>query len=239
MTDTETKFKTQEAIKNINQKGLLSHDSIKLGQDDTSQSKSPNFKTKVKIWTKDDKQTHSYFHSFNIDVQVTDFVGTAELRCPYDSDLMEYWEVIRNTCVIYGSNKGKYKILFVGRVREIKQDGYEISITLQNYAWKFKQQCSKAFVDENVLGKDGYSIMRAIFEALKIDSWVISPSAKKRLKAVGMNSEGNLTLNGKEVEEIPDLLERLKEVDMSKVTNEWTLHNKIKENTLSNIKDIN
>ena len=210
-----------------------------LGRDDETVWKSPNFKVKVKAWTKDDNNTHTYFHSLSIDVNVDDFMGTAELKCPYDSDLMEYWEPIRQTVVIYGANRGDYKILFIGRVREIKQDGYELVITFQNYGWKFKQDVTQSYANDNVLNKDGYTIMRLMFEALKIDSWVISESAKKRLKQVGINEDGNLTMNGKEVEKIPDLLNRLQESDPSKLVNKDTLNNKLREKYLHNIDNIN
>ena len=209
-----------------------------LGRDDKLES-SPVHKVKIKAWTQDDDQTHTYFHSLSIDVQVEDFMGTAELKCPYDSDLMEYWEPIRQTVVIYGANKGDYKILFIGRVREVKQDGYELVITYQNYGWKFKQLVTQSYANDNVLNKDGYTIMRLMFEALKIDSYVISESAKNRLKEVGINEDGNLTNNGEEIEEIPDLLERLKKSDPSKLVSKDTLNDKLREKYLHNIKDIN
>lgn len=209
-----------------------------LGRDDKLGS-SPVHKVKIKAWTQDDDQTHTYFHSLSIDVQVEDFMGTAELRCPYDSDLMEYWEPIRQTVVIYGANKGDYKILFIGRVRELVQDGYELSITFQNYGWKFKQLVTQSYANDNVLNKDGYTIMRLMFEALKIDSYVISESAKHRLKEVGINEDGNLTNNGEEIEEMPDLLERLKKSDPSKLVSKDTLNDKLREKYLHNIKDIN
>ena len=209
-----------------------------LGRDDKLGS-SPVHKVKVKAWTQDDDQTHTYFHSLSIDVQVEDFMGTAELKCPYDSDLMEYWEPIRQTVVIYGANKGDYKILFIGRVRELKQDGYELVITFQNYGWKFKQLVTQSYAKDNVLNKNGYTIMTLMFEALKIDSYVISESAKKRLKEVGINEDGNLTMNGEEVEEMPDLLERLKKSNPTEVMTKDTLNNKLREKYLHNIKDIN
>ena len=224
------------AIKNQEKKAKTN---FILGRDDETVWKSPNFKVKVKAWTKDDNNTHTYFHSLSIDVNVDDFMGTAELKCPYDSDLMEYWEPIRQTVVIYGANRGDYKILFIGRVRELKQDGYELVITFQNYGWKFKQDVTQSYAKDNVLNKDGYTIMRLMFEALKIDSWVISESAKKRLKQVGINSDGNLTMNGKEVEKIPDLLKRLQSSDPSKLVNKNTLNNKLREKYLHNIENIN
>ena len=210
-----------------------------LGRDDKDSYTSPNFSVKIKAWTQDDDQTHTYFHSCSIDVNVEDFMGTAELKCPYDSDLMEYWEPIRQTVVIYGANRGDYKILFIGRVRELKQDGYELVITFQNYGWKFKQNVTQSYAKDNVLGKDGYTIMRLMFEALKIDSWVISESAKKRLKEVGMDNDGNLVMNGKEVEKMPDLLTRLQDSDPSKLVSKDTLNDKLREKYLHNIKNIN
>lgn len=212
---------------------------ITLGKDDITSWTSPNFKVKVKAWTQVDNKTHTYFHSLSIDVNVEDFMGTAELKCPYDSDLMSYWEPIRQTVVIYGANRGDYKILFIGRVRGVKQDGYELVIEFQNYAWKFKQLVSQSYAKDNVFNKDGYTILRLMFEALKIDSWVISPSAKYRLKQVGINDDGNLTVNGKEIEEIPDLFKRIKSSNPSKVVNKDTLNNKLREKYLHNIKHIN
>ena len=213
--------------------------SITLGKDDTETWKSPNFKVKVKAWTQTDNKTHTYFHSLSIDVNVDDFMGTAELKCPYDSDLMSYWEPIRQTVVIYGANRGDYKILFIGRVRGVKQDGYELVIEFQNYGWKFKQLVTQSYANDNVLNKDGYTIMRLMFEALKIDSYVISPSARYRLKQVGINKDGNVTLNGKEIKKMPDLLKRLKWSDPTKAVNKYTLNNKLRENYLHNIKNIN
>lgn len=210
-----------------------------LGRDDKKIDKSPVHKVKIKVWTNQDNQTHTYFHSISIDKQVTDFMGTCELRCPYDSDLMEYWEPIRQSCVVYGANKGDYKILFIGRVRELMQDGYELSITLQDYGWKFKQDVTQSYAKDNVLDKNGYAIMCAMFEALKIDSYVISESAKNRLKQVGINSDGNLTLNGEELKEMPDLIDRLKDSDPSKLLSKQNLNDKLKEKYIHNIENIN
>ena len=234
----DTGFVTVNAFNAIKNKEKSDANFI-LGRDDKKYFKSPNFKVKVKAWTQDDDKTHTYFHSLSIDVNVEDFMGTAELKCPYDSDLMEYWEPIRQTVVIYGANRGDYKILFIGRVRGLKQDGYELVIQFQNYGWKFKQLITQSYANDNVLNKDGYTIMRLMFEALKIDSYVISESAKNRLKEVGINQDGNLTLNGEEVEEMPDLLKRLQESDPSKLVNKDTLNNKLKEKYLHNIKNIN
>lgn len=210
-----------------------------LGRDDSTSYTSPKFKTKVRAWTKTDNQSHTYFHSLSIDVNVEDFMGTAELKCPYDSDLMEYWTPITQDVVIYGSNRGPEKILFIGRVRGVKQDGYELVIEFQNYGWKFKQLVTQSYANDNVLNKDGYTIMRLMFEALKIDSWVISDAAKARLKQVGINKDGNLTANGKEVKKIPDLLKRLEASDPSKYVNKNTLNNKLREKYLHNIDNIN
>ena len=209
-----------------------------FGRDDTLDN-SPVNKVKVKAWTQVDNQTHTYFHSLSIDKQVEDFMGTAELRCRYDSELMEYWEPIRQTVVIYGSNRGDYKILFIGRVREVRQEGYEMCIVFQDYGWKFKQLVTQSYANDNVINKDGYTIMKLMFEALKIDSWVISPAAKSRLQQVGIDEDGNLTLNKEKVEEMPDLLKRLQTSNPKDAINKWTVKNKAKESELHNIKNIN
>lgn len=207
----------------------------------TGINKNLNHKVVMYIETPEDKQTHKYFHSLSIDKQAEDFMGTCELKCPYDSSLMEYWEPIRNYCVVYGGNHGKssVKILFIGRVREVRQDGYELVVTLQDYGWKFKQMVTQSYANDNVIGKDGYTIMKLMFEALKIDSWVISPSAQNRLKQVGIDSDGNVTLNKEKVEEMPDLLDRLKKSNPNEAINKYTVQNKVKESELHNIKNIN
>jgi len=201
--------------------------------------KTPNHAVKVKAVTNQDGKEHTYFHSLSIDAQVTDFLHTCELRCPFNWDLMEYWEPIRQSCAIYGTNQGDYKLLFVGRVRELIQDGYELSITFQNYGWKFKQDVSQSYAKDNVLNKNGYQIMLLMFAALKIDSYSISEAAKTRLKQVGMDEDGNLVVNGEEIEEMPDLLERLKESDPSKYVSKQTLNQKLLESQLFNIENIN
>lgn len=207
----------------------------------TGINKNLNHKVVMYVETPEDKQTHKYFHSLSIDKQAEDFMGTCELKCPYDSSLMEYWEPIRNYCVVYGGNHGKssVKILFIGRVREVRQDGYELVVTLQDYGWKFKQMITQSYANDNVIGKDGYTIMKLMFEALKIDSWVISPSAQNRLKQVGIDSDGNVTLNKEKVEEMPDLLDRLKKSNPNEAINKYTVQNKVKESELHNIKNIN
>ena len=207
----------------------------------TGINKNLNHKVVMYVETPEDKQTHKYFHSLSIDKQAEDFMGTCELKCPYDSSLMEYWEPIRNYCVVYGGNHGQssVKILFIGRVREVRQDGYELVVTLQDYGWKFKQMVTQSYANDNVIDKDGYTIMKLMFEALKIDSWVISPSAKNRLQQVGIDSDGNVTLNKEKVEEMPDLLDRLKKSNPNQAINKYTVQDKIKESELHNIKNIN
>lgn len=195
--------------------------------------------TRVKVFTPFDDRTHTYFHSMNIDTDVADVMGTAELRCPYDKDLMSYWEPARAYCVIYGSNRGDYKVLFIGRVREVNQQGYEIVISLQNYGWKFKQLITQSYANDNILNKDGYTIMKLIFQALKIDSWVISPTAKYRLKQVGIDEDGNVTLNKKKIEEMPNLINRLKKTNPNYAINKYTIYNKIKESQVHNVDNIN
>lgn len=216
----DTSKTTTDAYIKLKDKGLItSTNSNKiLGETDTKWYTSPNFKAQVYVYTPLDKQYHRYWTSMNIDVQVQDFMGTCELHAPYDSDLMAYWQPIAQICIVYGSNNGPAKVLFVGRVREVKQDGYECVVTLQNYGWKFQQDAPAKFVEDNVTNKDGYTILLNIFEVLKIEGYTISENAKKRLKEVGINSDGNLTLNGKEIEEMPDLLDRLQELNKADMT---------------------
>lgn len=216
----DTSEVTTDAYIKLKDKGLVTstNPNKTLGETDTKWYTSPNFKAQVYVYTPLDKQYHRYWTSMNIDVQVQDFMGTCELHAPYDSDLMAYWQPIAQICIVYGSNNGPAKVLFVGRVREVKQDGYECVVTLQNYGWKFQQDAPAKFVEDNVTNKDGLTILLNIFEILKIQGYTISENAQKRLKEVGINSDGNLTLNGKEIEEMPDLLDRLKSLDKADMT---------------------
>lgn len=234
----DTSEVTTDAYVKLKDKGLVTstNPNKMLGETDTQWYTSPNFKAQVYVYTPLDKQYHRYWTNMNIDMQVQDFMGTCELHAPYDSDLMAYWQPIAQICIVYGSNNGPAKVLFVGRVREVKQDGYECVVTLQNYGWKFQQDAPAKFVEDNVTNKDGYTILLNIFEVLKIKGYTISDNAKKRLKEVGINSDGNLTLNGKEIEEMPDLLDRLKaldKADMTTIMGKKTITEKEREDQIS------
>lgn len=200
---------------------------------------SPVHKVKVKVVTNQDGQEHTYFHSFSLDAQITDFMHTCELRCPFNWDLMEYWEPIRQSCVVYGANQGDYKVLFIGRVRELVQDGYELSIVLQNFGWKFKQDVPQELAEQHMLNHHAYDIMAVIFNALKIEDVIISESAKQRLKQVGLDLDGNLVTNGEVIDEMPDLFERLKASNPAELVNQDVLTRKLGERFVSNIDDIN
>ena len=234
----DTSKATTDAYIALKDKGLVTslNPNKVLGETDTKWYTSPNFKAQVYVYTPLDKQYHRYWTSMNIDVQVQDFMGTCELHAPYDSDLMAYWQPIAQLCIVYGSNNGPAKVLFVGRVREVKQDGYECVVSLQNYGWKFQQDAPAKFVEDNVTNKDGLTIIKNIFEILKIKGYTISENAAKRLKEVGINEDGNLTLNGKEIEEMPDLLDRLKDLkksDMTRIMGKNVITEKAKEDQIN------
>ena len=108
MTDNTT-IKAYEVISNKTQDPLI--------KSNIGTQKNMNHKVIIYVQTPADQQQHKYFHSLSIDKQAEDFMGTCELKCPYDSSLMEYWEPIRNYCVVYGGNHGQssVKILFIGR----------------------------------------------------------------------------------------------------------------------------
>ena len=237
----DTSKTTSDAYLALKNKGMLTNNNERtLGVSDTKWYTSPTFKSEVYVYTPLDNQQHRYWTSMNIDVQVQDFMGTCELHAPYDSDLMAYWQPIAQFCIVYGSNNGPAKVLFVGRVREVKQDGYECVVTLQNYGWKFQQDAPAKFVQDNVTNKDGLTIIKNIFEVLKITGYTISENAAQRLKEVGINEDGNLTLNGKEVTEMPDLLKRLQaldKADMTKIMGKQVITEKEKEENL-NWRDI-
>lgn len=226
---------TTEAYKKIMEN---KNDEVRLGGN-LKQSKDNVYKSSVSVYTPYDGQYHTYWTSMNIDVNVTDFLQTCELTAPYSPDLMEYWTPITAYCRVYGRNKGEEKLLFIGRVRELYQSGYEFKMVLQSATWKLKQNATTSFVEDNVKGKDGYVIIKLILEALKFDSYYISPNAEKILRTVGIDENGELVKAGETVEEAPDLLEYLKTSDpMGSITKD-TLSNKLKESKVGNEENIN
>lgn len=226
---------TTEAYKQIMEN---KNNDVRLGGN-LKQSKDNVYKSSVSVYTPYDGQYHTYWTSMNIDVNVTDFLQTCELTAPYSPDLMEYWTPITAYCRVYGRNKGEEKLLFIGRVRELYQSGYEFRMVLQSATWKLKQNATTSFVEDNVKGKDGYVIIKLILEALKFDSYYISPNAEKILRTVGIDENGELVKAGETVEEAPDLLEYLKTSDpMGSITKD-TLSNKLKESKVGNEKNIN
>ena len=226
---------TTEAYKKIMEN---KNDEVRFGGN-LKQSKDNVYKSSVSVYTPYDGQYHTYWTSMNIDVNVTDFLQTCELTAPYSPDLMEYWTPITAYCRVYGRNKGEEKLLFIGRVRELYQSGYEFRMVLQSATWKLKQNATTSFVEDNVKGKDGYVIIKLILEALKFDSYYISPNAEKILRTVGIDENGELVKAGETVEEAPDLLEYLKTSDpMGSITKD-TLSNKLKESKVGNEENIN
>lgn len=229
--DSTTTEAYKEIIENKN-------DEVRLGGN-LKQSKDNVYKSSVSVYTPYDGQYHTYWTSMSIDVNVTDFLQTCELTAPYSPDLMEYWTPITAYCRVYGRNKGEEKLLFIGRVRELYQSGYEFRMVLQSATWKLKQNATTSFVEDNVKGKDGYVIIKLILEALKFDSYYISPNAEKILRTVGIDENGELVKAGETVEEAPDLLEYLKTSDpMGSITKD-TLSNKLKESKVGNEENIN
>lgn len=226
---------TTEAYKQIAEN---KNNDVRLGGN-LKQSKDNVYKSSVSVYTPYDGQYHTYWTSMSIDVNVTDFLQTCELTAPYSPDLMEYWTPITAYCRVYGRNKGEEKLLFIGRVRELYQSGYEFRMVLQSATWKLKQNATTSFVEDNVKGKDGYVIIKLILEALKFDSYYISPNAEKILRTVGIDENGELVKAGETVEEAPDLLEYLKTSDpMGSITKD-TLSNKLKESKVGNEENIN
>lgn len=211
----------------------------KAAKIDAGMLKSVTKKTKLKVWTQVDEKTHTYFNEFNYDADVKEFMSTADLTCPYHNDLMQYWEPIATEVAVYGSNGGDYKLLYIGRVREVKQDGYNLVISMQSYAWKFEQLASGTFVQDNIIGKDGATIIKTILEALKLDSYVMDASAEYYLQQVTYNENGELVIGQESVEQIPDMYERVKLFKPDEALTKNLLANKLKEDKIGNLKNIN
>jgi len=206
---------------------------IDLGKtEDTSQQ----FKTKLKVHTIVDNKWHTYFTSFSFDSEATEYMATAELKAPYSNDLMEYWAPISTECVVYGANKGKYKILYVGRVREIKQDGYSVVISLQSYGWKFEQTISAELAEE-LVGLSCDVVFKIILDLLKIPSYTLDEKTEFFLQQYALDENGEVVKGNETMERIPDLINRIGNYYPTMTKN--AVAEKLKEDKTGNIKNIN
>lgn len=152
-----------------------------------------NFVVKTSI---DDKE-HEYFTEFSYDKSIDDCMGTATLKCPWNADLMSYWEPITQTVGVKGGVYDDHW-LFIGRVDGLKTDGQEIEIQLQDIGWKFKQTMPQDFYNDKVKNKGAAEVVRTILDYLKFDGkFVIFDST-----GYGFDEDGNLKYNNEDIKEI-------------------------------------
>lgn len=169
------------------------------------------------VYTIEDEKTHTYFTSFTLDSDKNDIVTTVKLKFPYHNDLMEYWEPIRTGIIIQGG-VFDYETLFIGRVREVRQTGYEIEIMCQNVGWKFKQQIPSEFYETNMVSQPCVTAVEEIFKFLKID-YEINLEGIPDYESYNFNEDGTIEFSGNTIDKVPDLatvVSNIENYDVSK-----------------------
>ena len=169
-----------------------------------------------------DGNLHRYFTSLQIDGDKNDIVTTAVLTCPYDAQLMGYWEPGRMSVRIYGGVFDQ-EVLFSGRVREINHIGYEIQITCENVGWKLKQLVSPTIV-KGLVGQPVEKVVKTLLSVIKI-KYHVNLSGISNLKKYTLDDGGSVKYGDDQVESIPDLtkvIKNLDEMDMNSLTAKTT-----------------
>lgn len=165
---------------------------------------------------------HRYFTSLQIDADKNDITSTAVLTCPYDEQIMAYWQPGYMSCRIYGGIIDR-ETLFSGRVREIDQTGYEIQITIENIGWKLKQLVSPTIV-RGLVGEPVETVVKKLLSVLKI-KYHVNLAGISNLDKYTLDDGGSVKYNDEQVESIPDLtkvIKNLKEMDINTLTAKTT-----------------
>ena len=197
-----------------------------------------NLKTTFRVHTVVDELDHRYFTGFSYNADDTSFMHTGTITCPYDVEIQEYWTPIETEVLIYASNYGNdEELVFVGRVREFKIEGYSGVIALQGYGWKFEQLIHPD-LGAALVGYNCADVLDIICDLLKIPSVVMDPQTREYLEQYKLNEDGMPVLDGQVPEEIPDIFKRISEYEPSTINPDHTI-SKVLENLPGNVKDIN
>ena len=167
---------------------------------------------------------HRYFTSLQIDADKNDIAATAVLTCPYDAQLMAYWQPGYMSCKIYGGIIDR-ETIFSGRVREVNQTGYEIQITIENIGWKLKQLVNPVIV-RGLVGEPVEKVVETLLSVLRI-KYHINLSGISNLDQYTLDDGGSIKYKDKQVESIPELTDVIKNLD------EWDI-NKLTAKTTTN-----
>lgn len=165
---------------------------------------------------------HRYFTSLQIDADKNDITSTAVLTCPYDKQIMAYWQPGYMSCRIYGGIIDR-EILFSGRVREVDQTGYEIQITIENIGWKLKQLVNPTIV-RGLVGEPVETVVKKLLSILRI-KYHVNLSGISNLDQYTLDDGGSVKYKDKQVESIPELttvIKNLDEFDINKLVAKTT-----------------
>ena len=180
-----------------------------------------DFRESIEVKTFVDGEIHRYFTDISIDKAIDDCMGTATLKCPYDEQLMSYWQPIVHSVGIRG---GVYdnEWFFIGRTRGIKQDGYEIEIALQDEGWKFKQDVPD---DLYKAWCEGGKTCAEIFSEICEIQGVFNFSMGALLGELKFDKDGNVVKGDEKIEQIPDPFSLIKAKTNTEVVSPGELSN--------------
>lgn len=187
-----------------------------------------------------DGQIHRYFTSFSFDCDKNEILSTAQLKCPYDKRIIKYWEPGRMALRVYGGVFDK-ELIFGGRVREIDQNGYEITLTCENIGWKLKQNVDPELVN-NLVGQPVEDVVKALLKTLNMN-YKVDLSGIKGVKNYVLDNGASIKYKNKTVEYIPELKNVIKNleadhIDFTVAKNKGTLDTQTNADVYANKKQM-
>lgn len=197
-----------------------------------------NLKETLHVQTIQDDKVHKYFISFTMDADFDEIMTTATLTCPFSNELMEYWAPI-TTGVIVRGGIFDYEDIFIGRVKEVKQEGYFLELTLQNLGSKFKEPADSDFINEYMANQPCVDVIKNIFDKLKMD-YIIKLDGIPDYMNYTYDENGSVLFNDAEVTEVPDIVktvESIKKYDVNKDSSRFKEILEAKENILNKLEE--
>jgi hypothetical protein len=176
-----------------------------------------DLKEQIVIETFPDGLLHRYLKDLQIDCDKNDIVTTCVFHFPYRNELMSYWEPANMSVRVYGGVFDK-EFLFSGRVREVKQTGYQIEVTCENIGWKLKQQIKKETLD-SLKGQPVSDVVEKIFQEVDIP-YHINLDEIPDINSYTLDDSCSVKLNNNTVEHVPELTDVIAAVMHSDIFND-------------------
>lgn len=183
------------------------------------------FKESFDVYSIVDKSVHNYFTECSIDLGKGDIMGTATLTAPFNNDDFKYWSPIRTGIVIRGG-VFDYEDIFVGVVREVRNEGYSIVLTIQNVGRKFKEPMDNTFLENFVKDQPCVEVIKSIFDKLHID-YSMDLIGIPDYESYEYDENGSVVFNGETVSRVPDLVDTIKMIGDFKIDNKISKYNEV------------